>query len=220
MKESSSISTNDIFNRHYKNRCYERRDNIDAFADIFIHEIVDPRDNHLYSLQINTFAISELTLAAFVDTIRYKEYHLTPKNNYGVDMTTPNTRDWHDALHLEPDSNSSSKNHSLIKPSKVAAFTAKWILKYKPINVIAKDEYSLINMNSEQVKRSTSFNEKFALLYCLKAIMNIDHGISHDILSTILYHFKYRQFDDRHFQIIFELLSNKDFAQCRVALSA
>ena len=109
---------------------------------------------------------------------------------------------WEDLLHNE-------KNGKRLKLSKVAALTAKWLLKYKPITLLVDDDQSVKKIDPHTRRIASFINEDFALSHAL-ILMKIDpKKIAENMQEGLLYHFKYRPFDERHFFLIFEMIEER-----------
>jgi hypothetical protein len=96
------------------------------------------------------------------------------------------------------------KQDKLISRAKVAAFTAKWLLKYMPIYIFPKPGYK--PTEDEKIKMFHA-NESFALDHSTSLMGREAHLLPTETIEDILYHFKYRSSDDRSLILAFSLLS-------------
>lgn len=171
-----------IFKTYYADEAKKRLENFLTMADAFMQEQTFEFDSYF----IDSNRLVKAVDSYFLDVIKYKEYHFDSNDTndiYG--------EDWIIAIH----------KRKKINDSKVAAFTAKWLLKTMPIYInplptqLILDDYAC------------HINESFALqcaLYCLvgKNFASIDS----DDYDKLFYDFKYRPFDERAYFSRFELL--------------
>jgi hypothetical protein len=95
-----------------------------------------------------------------------------------------------------------------INSSKVAAYTVKWILKYKPIVVYHQDgpafdpNFQALDHPSKYPDFLASINENFAL-QCAFVALDIDATkVSRKKIEELIYCFRFRAFDESAFFMI------------------
>lgn len=129
----------------------------------------------------------------YLDVIKYKDFHFYSEEEF------ENSPIKHlDVIHKK----------KLVNRAKVASFTAKWLLKESPINVWAK----VCAPNQEETGLIYIINEACVATYIFKIVLEIDLNntkISPHI-EDILYHFKFRTFDQKSFIIMFNMLKKID----------
>lgn len=177
---------------HIYNHCYKQRADQKCLQMIRAAEAmmrVFGVNDECYDWFISPFKIQKCVESYYLDVIKYKEFHFNPINE-DCDVTSP---DFINSVH-----------EKLVNESKAAAFSVKWILKSMPIYVLAKktlskDESMLLDM----------VNEIFAFRYAVR-LMDIDpNKIDDTDTRDILYHLKYRNYDDRNLMLIFSLLKKQ-----------
>ncbi len=120
----------------------------------------------------------------FLDVIKYKEYHF----DCNLEL---HSEAWSKYIH----------DNKKINDSKVAAFSAKWLLKAAPIYIIPKADTPIV---SDFLCHINEFFVLNCVLYCL---LKYDFDlIDEDDYKKLFYDFKYRSFDDRAYFSRFELL--------------
>jgi hypothetical protein len=127
----------------------------------------------------------------FLDVIKYKEYH------FNADIDDIYSEAWCKEVHEE---------HK-INDSKVAAFTAKWLLKAAPISIIPRNISSSIRRSEND--NLCHINERFALDCALYALFRDSYlDLDDNSYESLYYDFKYRNFDERAYFSRFSLLLN------------
>jgi hypothetical protein len=181
-----------IYSRYYQARAQDKFSyiikHIDQFADSY--EL-----NDTYCLSFLDITIKALVESYFLDVIRYKEYHFSPA---GFPEYTGDSDSWCESIH-----------NKKISESKVAAYTAKWLLKYSPL-VVLPDSEDRYTISPEDLKKILSINAVF----CLDHIRKILSGkgkcpkllSDESIISELIYTFRFRNFDERHFFSILRLM--------------
>ncbi|MBU3259992.1 hypothetical protein KPG71_08310 [Roseovarius sp. PS-C2] len=171
-------------------------------------------------LEVDYMCLAEIVRSYFLDTIRYKEYHFDAKDlksisnealaqevaatlqRFGVDSIDkldPLSPEWTELVH----------NSVNINASKVAAYTAKWILKYKPISVIMVSGEQGVKASLPQVVKPhpflTNINEEFAL-HCALLVLGIKaEQVPQKKIDELIYCFRFRDFDElSYFMILSE----------------
>ena len=181
----------EIFNKYYADTSKRRFKNFIAFFESWIGKIDIPDGFEPF---MDYERLSKSIDSYFLDVIKYKEYHF---NAYHVDIYS---EAWCKEIHEE----------KKINDSKVAAFTAKWLLKASPIAIIPKD-------NSHRIYRPENdglchINERFALDCSLYALLRESYlNLDKETYYSLFYDFKYRNFDERlyfsRFCLLMELMN-------------
>lgn len=109
-----------------------------------------------------------------------------------MDSVDPLSREWTELVHKTVN----------INKSKVAAFTVKWILAYKPISVLS---LQIKPTPAEQPMFFTCVNEYFALNAALFALEIDASKIPERKIDELIYAFRFRKFDElSYFMILSE----------------
>lgn len=207
-----------IYDRFYGDREADRFAN---FMVVFegLASIVSESDLGV-SLEMDYLCLGEIVRSYFFDTIRYKEYHFDPKDpelykavedqqkvrgllrEFGVSKVEdldPLSPEWTRLVH----------ECVRINKSKVAAYTVKWILRYKPISVIGlaatgerEDQSDLLPAIPVQSTLLTNINEEFAYLCALTALEIDASRVSKKKQDELIYCFRFRNFDESSYFMI------------------
>lgn len=152
----------------------------------------------------------EIIRSYFIDVIRYKEYHFSAD-----DKTDPVTGK---AIQIDPFSERwiDEVHEKLINESKVAAYTAKWILAYKPLTIISDASLDLNgaeNPQHIQTKLYANINEVYAL-NCALSVLKVDYDdVPENRIDELIYNFRFRKFEEGLYFMILSrsyLLSEED----------
>lgn len=207
-----------IYDRFYSDREADRFAN---FMEVFegLASIIAESDLGV-ELEMDYLCLGEIVRSYFFDTIRYKEYHFDPKNpdefknevdqkkaagllkEFGVSQVQdldPLSPEWTRLVH----------DCVRINKSKVAAFTVKWILRYKPISVLGvsgvgakqADEQSLPVIPAASPLLS-NINEEFAYLCALTALEIEASRVPKKKQDELIYCFRFRNFDEASYFMI------------------
>lgn len=172
----------DIFEKYYIERAAERCENIITYA----HEFLSTLDYDVEGYYVDEGRISKAIDSYFLDVIKYKEYHFSAADNISIGGDA-----WDVSVHV----------HKKINDSKVAAFTAKWLLKASPIYVVQKKNKPITD------DILCHINEFFVLNCVLYALLQDNfHLLDEDDYQKLFYDFKYRCLDDRAYFSRFELI--------------
>lgn len=207
-----------IYDRFYGDREADRFAN---FIAVFegLASIVSEGDLGAH-LEMDYLSLGEIVRSYFFDTIRYKEYHFDPKSpdlykdpedqkkvrdllrEFGVERVEeldPLSPEWTQLVH----------KCVRINKSKVAAYTVKWILRYKPISVMGvpseggwsgKDE--MLPAIPVQSSFLMNINEQFAY-HCALTALEIDASrVSKKKQDELIYCFRFRNFDESSYFMI------------------
>lgn len=201
-----------IYERHYADREAQRFENL----YLIFHKIAGYVEASDWGakLEIDYLALAEIIRSYFLDTIRYKEYHFDPKCEVGsqalaelgvasIDAVDPLSPAWTDLVHSEVN----------INASKVAAYTVKWILRYKPISIICTKPQTPESQPTIDVSHPflTNINEYFALHCALVALGASIDEISKHKIDELIYCFRFRAFDESAY---FMILSKEYLYAC------
>jgi len=207
-----------IYDRFYSDREADRFAN---FMEVFdgLASIVAESDLGV-SLEMDYLCLGEIVRSYFFDTIRYKEYHFDPKD--ADHYHEPDDQERVRSLLQEFGVSSVSEIDELspewaklvhecvrINKSKVAAFTVKWILRYKPISVFAQSEIAKDHDASPtlpeipvQSPLLSNINEEFAYLCALTALEIDARRVSKKKQDELIYCFRFRHFDEASYFMI------------------
>jgi len=207
-----------IYDRFYSDREADRFAN---FMEVFdgLASIVAESDLGV-SLEMDYLCLGEIVRSYFFDTIRYKEYHFDPKDpdqyesledqekvrallqKFGVssvDELDELSPQWAQLVH----------ECVRINKSKVAAFTVKWILRYKPISVFAQSAPFVTDEAGQslpdipvQSPLLSNINEEFAYLCALTALEIDARRVPKKKQDELIYCFRFRHFDEASYFMI------------------
>ena len=194
MSKSERIEA--IVDKYYCNRMLEKANSLAGHVLLYL-ENKEGLDS--FSASLNFVAIEKLCDAYFIDVIRYKEYHIGPSLGNHL---TPFSKEWTEALHGE-------EVGKRIKYSKIAALTVKWLLKCSPISLVLNDGIRPDQISPQEKRISSFINEDFALNHSMTLIKTPISKLIKKDYEDLIYHFKYRNYDERHFFIVYELLREK-----------
>lgn len=210
-----------IFEKHYSLRQPARFKNLYTVFDR-LAAYVDALEMGV-QLSLDYMALAEIVRSYFYDVIRYKEYHFDPEmlspegeinpqvrekleslGKDSLEAIDPLSKEWTELVHETVN----------INASKVASYTAKWILRYKPITVIS-NQSDVENFSQSDVadafKNQSMFladiNEHFALQCVLIATNVALSDVSKEKQRDLIYNFKFRSFDESAYFMIL----NKDY---------
>lgn len=192
-----------IYERHYADREEQRFENL--------YQIFDKMAAYVKAsalgadLQIDYQGLAEIIRSYFLDTIRYKEYHFDPKCEPGSDVLSkfgvasieeldPLSVEWTELVH-------SLVN---INASKVAAYTVKWILRYKPISTVCTKPQTPEGLPSIDISHPflANINEYYAL-HCALLALGVDVSeVSNRKIDELIYCFRFRAFDESAYFMI------------------
>jgi hypothetical protein len=173
-----------LYANFYYDKARERYDNLVQYAESYI-ENIDFNDK-LFSC-VDTIKVDAFITSYFLDVMRFKEYHFQPS----VDGLAGYERD--KCVHAE----------KLLNSGKVGAFTTKWLIKYSPVVLIPKEGLGL-NHVEQTFLAFAPF--AIALNFSLRLMDINPRDVPVDIHRDILYHIRFRGFDDRSFMLYYNLL--------------
>ncbi|MBL8574037.1 MAG: hypothetical protein JNM13_10205 [Hyphomicrobiaceae bacterium] len=171
-----------IYNCYYSNKGRDRYDALVKYTRKFLDILTVSKKSICIVDEIKCLALID---SYFLDVIRFKEYHFYPKDReFNPELGA--SEEWLRAVHCD----------KMLSPSKVGAYTAKWILKYCPIIIVPRDDQELTPGERREL---LSANAMLALQFSL-ACMGLDvDDVDPGIAREMLYHFRFRGFDDRAF---------------------
>lgn len=176
-----------IYKKFYATRAEDRSVKMAQLADAFVKGLGLEQS---CDVRIDFEKIIKLVDSYFLDVIRYKEYHFTANKHFDLDH---NCGQWAETIHKK-----------LINDSKVASFVAKWILMAKPIYLFPKDDKQDLSFQDEEIR--VAVNELFAITNVLDALKINRNEVSEKDIDDLLYHFRFRPYNERDFFLIFETL--------------
>jgi hypothetical protein len=189
-----------LYKEYYYNKAKMRHDFFCRYTEKFLEKIPF-EDNLLYS--VDTIKMSALIDSYFLDVIRFKEYHFnTPLSEEHDPFSQAQTA----SIHCE----------KLISLSKVAAYTAKWLLKYSPIFIQPSQN---VQLSSEEQNIVCAAPAILALNLSLRS-MGVDiEALDKAIYKNLIYHFRFRNFDERAAFLYFDLIMREYADQDQLASS-
>ncbi|MBR8842406.1 hypothetical protein [Pseudoalteromonas sp. JC3] len=195
-----SNRTNYIFEKYYLAKAKEKSKQIIFHYNQCFENLKSERIEFYLSEE----KIREAVHAYFIDVIKYKESHFYCEHKF------PESAEMHlDEIHSKK-----------INNEKVASLSAKWLLRYCPASFIVPEDYV---PNELERKFCLGFNEMSTLSYVYN-LLNLQFPEQEEIEATkceatklvfentqkllddILYHFKFRTYDHRHFILVFSSL--------------
>lgn len=207
-----------IYERFYSAR---EEDRFVSLIKIFedLSSIIEESDLGV-GLEMDYLCLGEIIRSYFLDTIRYKEYHFDPKNpvDFSIDEDAKKAANLLQKFGVEQiqDLDQLSAEwtqlvHDCIRThkSKVAAYTVKWILRYKPISV-----FDVSNSGTTDDKERplpdipilspllANINEEFAYLCALTALGIDGRRIPKEKQDELIYCFRFRNFDEASYFMI------------------
>jgi hypothetical protein len=114
-----------IYEEHYSSKAEDRFIYLVDFANKYCRILGLPSTVRSY---VSREKINALVRSHFLDVIKFKEYHFEPEISTGA-MNRIFSRDWIRAVHVD----------KLLAANKVAAFSAKWIMKHSPISFVVTE---------------------------------------------------------------------------------
>lgn len=210
---SVSKRTQAVYQRYYEDREATRFQNLYAIF-VELSTFVNANESGL-RIDIDLLRLAEIVRSYFLDTIRYKEYHLDPKSDSpevrqflasqgveSIDDLEPLSDAWTELVHRT----------ARINGSKVAAYTVKWILKCRPIGVVSQlplaERVAAFNETHRPVGQApfiANINEHFAALCALAALGIRASDIAPEKLDELVYCFRFRPFEESaYFMILSE----------------
>jgi hypothetical protein len=190
--ENSPISyrIKHIYDNYYGRRAIEKFSHICRQCDEFCNGLdFDDKFQAYYA----DFTIRAMVESYYLDVIRYKEYHFNPSGREEYNPGEP--RDWIEAVH-----------HKKISKNKVAAYSAKWLLHYSPITIIPDEDHEVLANEQQKILNVNA-------MFCIVTIRNIlagesstisEHFMKEEIIADMVYHFRFRTFDERHFFMVLD----------------
>lgn len=207
---SVSKRTKAIYNRYYAEREATRFANLYAVYDT-LATYVDASDLGV-KLEIDYLGLGEIVRSYFLDVIRYKEYHFDPKfssEEFSAQVSASSLKSIDDIDPLSPEWASLVHQTANINESKVAAYTVKWILRYKPISaLVTKSGIAEMNGTTKPVDSAKplpfimNINEYYALHCAFLALGISAQSVSRRKIDELIYCFRFRSFDESSYFMI------------------
>jgi hypothetical protein len=186
-----------IFRKYYYDICGRKINHILQEGSNNIRALsLDP---NRFDWGIDKYRVRDVAISYYFDVIKYKEYHFNPKSETEKPFD-PFSDQFMDAIHLP---HADTRKDKVISTPKVAAFTAKWLLKYMPIYIFPRPN---VSPSAEEKEKISNINIIFVLEHSLGLMgRNAEHQIKENI-DDLLYHLKYRSIDDRSLILAFSIL--------------
>ncbi len=195
-----SIRIEDIFEEFYSDAAEDKYIHLIRAIDIFTDQFDLRPGKKDFLVNVESFKLRALVHSYYLDVIRYKEYNFNPsKEDTGGKKIAPFSLEWVEYIH---------DSRKKISDNKAASLTCKWLMKYLPIQIHPRDYNCVLSDDEEQV--ILNYNAFFSLSHCAD-ILDIsisEEDISPLLYEELLYHLRYRNFDERHFYMVFGLISN------------
>lgn len=152
-----------------------------------------------YVAHVSRLKMEAMVQSYFLDVIKFKDYHFDPskKRSDDADVALPDvfSREFSELIH--------STKH--IAPSKVAAFSTKWLMKHCPISVLVPSD-AIVDADTE--KKINSANAVFAMTTALKFMRVPMVRVDTERLEKLVYYLMYRNVDERSLFEWFENLAD------------
>lgn len=177
-----------IYESYYSDKSRQRYKTLVDYANHFLKTIPFTAD---CLLRVDEHKMLALVDSYFLDVIRFKDYHFRPNGDFPEKELFTDT--WNQLVHGE----------KLLSPPKVAALSAKWILKYSPLIIIPKNGVLLSSHDRTLLNAATAM---FAFQFAIVSMGLSPRNINLEIRRNIIYHFRFRQFEERSFMLLFETL--------------
>lgn len=211
--KAPSWRVTDIYEKHYASKAKDQREYLVRMAYSFLQpkasleelgwleRIIEkfsgtvppdyfPEDCHVTAM-ISPFHVERLVRAYWIDIIRYKEYHYNPANP-DVDYAK-----YADEIHNGGDMRR-------LGHDKIAAYLVKWILKSQPIQV---DLGEMTDTKDPKLNDLIWYvNCYFALVIACDQLKVNLASLDASLRSDLLYHFRFRPYDESAFTHIFKSL--------------
>lgn len=203
MSESeASVRICSIYENYYKDKSREKAHDMYRIAVNFFD---NPSRWENWSVQLELFTFNYVCRAYFIDVIRYKEYHFASKNkipkDHSAQAISTSSEYWDEYVH----------NKSLLNHAKRASFIAKWLMLVKPITAVhlSMQESGQPIPSERDQKEYFNLNAEFAIIYIITdcigpAWENCPQKTRDKFYDDLLYHFKFRPVDEKHFFLIFD----------------
>jgi hypothetical protein len=201
---SSKISdrVSNIFKTYYPAKLNNKSLNLEMNAGSYVAGLFQGHEGQYH---ISSSKILRLCQSYYLDIIRYKEYHMSPKIKEGIALPEPYSKEWAELIHHE-------KLGSKINPPKIAAFTSKWFLKSLPIYIIPKD-----TPKEKLEKQIFAINEQFLVKHVCD-LMKIDiQVLDPSEIKNLIYAMKFRNFDEAAYILIYTALWDKHGDKTRLS---
>ena len=174
------------FHKYYFERSKEKHAQIINHYQKYLDNLC-LSENISYSL--SEVEVDEVIYAYYLDVIKYKESH------FSSDIGYPSENDnYLDSIH-----------NKFINNDKVASLSAKWLLKHQIISFNVEGSY---NPTCDESTLMYSANTCCVLSYICTILELPETALEggDTIWDDLLYHFQYRNYDERHFFLINKLL--------------
>lgn len=186
-----------LFKEFYADKAKDRFDYVLRYADFYSKTL--PYKNKVNCI-IDPLSVDAYVTSYFLDVIKFKEYHFREHLDPSFDYSDVETSFQH------PDTTVAEfvmHRKKMINASKVGAFTGKWLLKYRPVVVMPKDGCGFDIFERRHIQNAPFV---FTANVTLRS-MGIDPDeLPTAIYKSLMYHLRYREYEDRNVMLYFELL--------------
>ena len=173
-----------LYSEFYYEKARERFAKLVEYLDVYRDQI--DFKQKLFT-EVDLVKVDAFVTSYYLDVIRFKEYHF----NAGGETEFSSARDIE--IH----------GKKLLSKTKVGSFTTKWLLRYQPLVTVARDPSNL-DENERTYLEFAPF--AVALNFSLRAMDVKPRSLPLDLHRNIMYHLRFRSFDDRTFILYYDLL--------------
>jgi len=177
-----------IYKDYYAKKAKARFESLVEYSQYFLKSL--PIAEKAFC-RVDLQKMSALIDSYFLDVIRFKDYHFRPSEDVSDEDVFSVV--WNNLVHRD----------KYLSPSKVAAFEAKWILKYSPLIIIPQND---ADFTDEDRIVLCSANALLAFQFSLTSMGLNPEDVDEDIARNMIYHFRFRHFDDRAFILQYDTL--------------
>jgi hypothetical protein len=170
-----------VFAKYYFETARQRFVDLSTYLEVFCNEI-DFKQKLV--IAVDHIKVNAFITSYYLDIIRFKEYHFNTE--------TISKSNHEKALHTK-----------LVSQTKAAAFTLKWMLKYQPLVAYAKDPFDLVDHEKIFLEYLPFV---VALNFSIRTLGIQPHALPHDTYQDLLYHLRFRPYEERGFMLYFDLL--------------
>jgi len=186
-----SKSYKEIFSEYYADKAERRFSVVRSYSQEFVDHYPVPIGTNI---GVSDVALESFITSYFLDVIKFKEYHFR--------------------LPDDAPSNVNVHEEKCLNPSKVAAFSLKWLLKFHPIYV------SHSNFGEIRQKERISLSRAPFILSVNISLKLAGIGVEeipHDQYRKLVYHARFRNIDERSLILYFDALHKQIFGTLRHA---
>ena len=185
-----------LFREFYADKARDRFDFVIAYSLQFV-ECLPFKDK--VDCKIDRISVDAFITSYFLDVIKFKEYHFREKTGLEFVDAVPNFKD-----RETTQSEYVMHRKKMLNSNKVGAFTAKWLLKYRAISILPREGESLDLFERRHVQNAPFW---LAANISLRSMDIEPTNVPERLYRNLIYHLRFREFDDRSMMLYFELLS-------------